>query len=340
MMSLLDIRRAILESQPAAINRLARILLAAFLREAGPDGDWQSVARRHLHRMAAGALLEERALGEQHAMAFVGTTLAPVAGLAPIYRGAGETDLAELANLLAGIGTERLAAEARWKAVGNAREAVLTALSRSRESGSASAPSSVAGRETKAALRRLFSVAAPALRFELALDASQWIASQAPKLPLSTLARTPYEEMLVREIDLLEELVSAYLGERWFRDSRYWTLFAAIPQEALGFLGRAFGEGGDDGLLRSVGSAIVVPALDRLDQLDFDGRDADGFATVVELGRRLADWLEKLIASEPSLPLQDPRRPALERLRARHGLAMDVLLVDLRRRCVDATRPA
>ncbi|WP_187972863.1 hypothetical protein [Aquibium microcysteis] len=339
MMSLLDLRRAVLDSQPAAVNRLARSLLAAFQREAGPGENWRPVARRHLHAMAAHALLEERALGEERAMAFVASTLAPLARLAPLYRGAGETDLAGLAGLVEGIGSERLADEARLHALGQAGNVLREAVSRARERGGTASPGpGPADREVKAALRRLLSVAAPALRFELALDASRFIASQAARLPLSTLAHTPYEEMLVRELDLLQGLVAAYLDERWFRNGRYVTLFSTIPAEVLAPVGRAVRETGDDRLLRATASAILVPALDRLDQLERGDLDADAFATVAETGRRLADWIERMIAADTSLTSQDPRRIGLDRLRSSHGPSMDALLLDLRGRCFDADR--
>lgn len=340
MMSMLDIRRAVLGSQPAAVNRLARSLLAAFLREAGTDGNWKAVARRHFETMAASALAEECALGEKGAMAFVAAVLRPVAGLAAVYRGAGETDLADLADIAAGFGTGRPETDALRHAAGHARDAALRVLPQSGASPVGSAPRTSADREAKAALRRLYSVAAPGLRLGLAVDASRWIAAQAAGLPLQTLARTPYEEMLPREMDLLEGLVSGYIEEAWFRDMRYRDLFAAVPAEFLAFLAPAIGgEDRGDRLLRILGHALLVPSLERLDLLgDAGGSGAE--RAVAETGRRLADWTEKVLSADPPADVAQPRRSCLERLRARHATGIEALLNELRGRCADAARQA
>lgn len=343
MMSLLDIRRAILDSQPAAVNRLARSLLGAFRREAGADGDWRDVARRHLRSMAAGALLEECALGEERAMRFVATVLAPVARLAPLYRAAGEAELAELADLVAGFGSERLGTDALRHAALNAGEAALEALARSRETAAGSLSDRAADRDGKVALRRFFSVAAPGLRFQMAADASRWIVSQGAALPLPTLAWTPYEEMLAREMDLFRDLVSGYLQETWLRDGRSAGLLATVPPACLAVLGPAFAE--DRGkavhegrMLRSIAVALLVPALERLDQLGDDGEEGDAERTVAEIGRRIADWSGKILAADMPNDITQPRRASLETLRARHAAELDALLTDLRGRCADAAR--
>lgn len=342
MMSIPDIRRAILGSQPAAVNRLARSLHAAFLREAGADGDWRAVARRQFEIMAAAALGEECALGERGAMAFVSAALGPIAGLARLYRQAGETQLAELADLIADFGSARFETDALRHAAAEAKEDVLGCFTRSTGPSDGSVTSPVAARRPKAALRRLYSLGAPALRLDQARDAARWIGARAADWPLPTLAHTPYEEMLPREMDLLEGLVSGYMEEAWFGDMRCSRLFAAVPPAYLAFpavvLDERDGEGGGGRLLSTLASALLVPPLERLDLV---GDETDGSAadrTVVETGRRIADWADRTLAIDPSADVPRQRRPGLERLRTRHAAGLEALLEDLRGRCADAAR--
>lgn len=272
-------------------------------------------------------------------MAFVAASLAPVGRLAPLYRGAGDTELAELADLVAAFGSGRLEAEALRRAAETAREAALRALSRRPETAAGQLPGTLADREAKVALRRLFSVAAPALRLQLAVDASRWISSQGGTLPLSTLSRTPYEEMLPSEMELLENLVSAYLEEGWFRDGRYREMFATVPEAFLAFLGPVLSKSrGGDWLLRATGSALIVPPLERLDQLHRNGEKTGEERTVAEVGRRIADWAEKVLAEKLPTDMMQLRRSSLERLRSRHEAELDALLHDLRGRLAHATR--
>lgn len=341
MMSMPDIRRAILGSQPAAVNRLARSLHAAFLREAGADGDWRAVARLQFETMAAAALGEECALGERGAMAFVSAALGPIAGLARLYREASEPQLTELTDLIAAFGSAQFETDVLRRAAAAAKEDVLGSVLRPAEPSAGSMTAPATAREPKAALRRLYCLGVPALRLDQARDAARWIGAQAADWPLPTLARTPYEEMLPREMDLLESLVSAYMEEAWFRDMRCSRLFAAVPPPYLAFPASVLddrGREGGGGLLRALASALLVPPLERLDLVG-DETDSDApDRTVVETGRRIADWADKVLATDPSADGPRQRRPALERLRTRHAAARAALMDDLRGRCADAAR--